>query len=86
MAGDGDGGFDVRLLAHYDSLPFALETFPLGCGWRVGGATGLQAKENTRDEQGQHREAERFFEGHLVSVAVGMWIRDHELFRFEGAR
>jgi hypothetical protein len=40
----------------------------------MGGATGLQAKENTRQEQGKRREAGRFFEGYfhfLVPVAVG---------------
>jgi len=34
-------------------------------GGSVGGATGLQAQENTGQEEGKHRETERSFENHF---------------------
>ena len=37
----------------------------------MGGATDQQAKENTRQEQGKRREAERSFEGHFHFLGFG---------------
>ena len=64
----------------------------------MGGATGLQAKEKTRQEQGKRREAERFFEGHFHLFwfngsaqetarrhfrFTGIWVVRHSFFEAE---
>jgi len=64
-SGDRHGDFAVLLCADQESLPCSLETLPCGSGEWVGGATGLQAPQKTRQEQGKHREAERFFKYHF---------------------
>ena len=74
MAGDREGDLALVLIVRPVSLPCSLETLQCGCGCSVSCATGLQAKEKTRQEQGKHREAGRFFMGHflfLVSVTIG---------------
>jgi hypothetical protein len=75
IAGDCDGDFAILLLAHQNSLPCSLNTLQGCSGWWAGFATGCQAKEKTRHEQGKAGGAGRSFEDrfHLFWF---LWLSD----------